>query len=265
VASFVLSAASFASPTGVLPLVTGSLTRLAQFYTTSQKTYEGVVRFGFATDTYDADGEPSCTAQSVNLQLRQVADLAARFRGVIEQMPPPFSAKKVHGVSEGSVAKLSVHRRASVPLEILVDLGGTPPFRVQPDQNSQGTNLQGTGRKNPHLPQTGIIDCRYIGSPYRPPCGEQATKALFRRNAERISPATGLASRLSDGRIRRRSRQIEIAFASSVPVYELVLIVFSHTFTVPRKRPRAHVTTVTCMARNQGGRPQIEPERRGAE
>src|SRR6202165_4469278 len=38
--------------TGVLPLVTGSLTRLAQFYTTSQKTYEGVLRFGFATDTY---------------------------------------------------------------------------------------------------------------------------------------------------------------------------------------------------------------------
>src|SRR5271166_2839966 len=44
--------------TGVLPLVTGSLTRLAQFYTASEKTYEGVIRFGFATDTYDADGEP---------------------------------------------------------------------------------------------------------------------------------------------------------------------------------------------------------------
>ncbi len=91
--------------TGVLPLVTGSLTRLAQFYTTSQKTYEGVVRFGFATDTYDADGEPSCTAQSVNLQLRQVSDLAARFRGVLEQMPPPFSAKKVHGVPAYKLAR----------------------------------------------------------------------------------------------------------------------------------------------------------------
>ena len=91
--------------TGVLPLVTGSLTRLAQFYTTSQKTYEGVVRFGFATDTYDADGEPSSTAQSVNLQLHQVADLTARFRGVIEQMPPPFSAKKVHGVPAYKLAR----------------------------------------------------------------------------------------------------------------------------------------------------------------
>src|ERR1700716_2995170 len=91
--------------TGVLPLVTGSLTRLAQFYTKSQKTYEGVVRFGFATDTYDADGEPSSLAQPVSLQLPQVTELAARFRGVIEQMPPPFSAKKVHGIPAYKLAR----------------------------------------------------------------------------------------------------------------------------------------------------------------
>ncbi len=63
------------------------------------------MRFGFATDTYDADGEPSSTAQSVNLQIRQVTDLAAPFRGVIEQMPPPFSAKKVHGVPAYKLAR----------------------------------------------------------------------------------------------------------------------------------------------------------------
>src|SRR5713226_5742117 len=44
--------------TGVLPLVTGGLTRLAQFYTTSEKTYEGTIRFGFATNSYDSDGDP---------------------------------------------------------------------------------------------------------------------------------------------------------------------------------------------------------------
>src|SRR5207237_3226657 len=61
--------------TGVLPLVIGNLTRLAQFYTDSEKIYEGVIRFGFATDTYDADGEPSGPAQAVVLsdeQLRQI-------------------------------------------------------------------------------------------------------------------------------------------------------------------------------------------------
>ena len=45
--------------TGVLPLVLGNMTRLAQFYLVSEKSYEGVIRFGFATDTYDAEGEPA--------------------------------------------------------------------------------------------------------------------------------------------------------------------------------------------------------------
>src|SRR5579864_4830549 len=77
--------------TGVLPLVIGSLTRLAQFYTSSEKTYEGTIRFGFATDTYDSDGEPTSPAQAVNLSLEQVRELATRFQGVLQQMPPPFS------------------------------------------------------------------------------------------------------------------------------------------------------------------------------
>ena len=63
--------------TGVLPLVTGTLTRLAQFYTTSEKTYEGTIRFGFATDTYDAEGEATTTPQPVSLRVEEVEALAA--------------------------------------------------------------------------------------------------------------------------------------------------------------------------------------------
>jgi tRNA pseudouridine55 synthase len=88
--------------TGVLPLVTGSLTRLAQFYISSEKTYEGVIRFGFATNTYDADGEPAHVATAApgrpELNLRELENLATRFLGHIEQTPPPFSAKKIQGV-----------------------------------------------------------------------------------------------------------------------------------------------------------------------
>ena len=91
--------------TGVLPLVTGSLTRLAQFYTASEKTYEGTIRFGFATDTYDADGEPATTPQEVHLRAEEIESLAARFRGVIEQTPPPFSAKKIKGVPAYKLAR----------------------------------------------------------------------------------------------------------------------------------------------------------------
>lgn len=99
--------------TGVLPLVIGNLTRLAQFYTTSEKTYEGVIRFGVATDTYDAEGEPLGPVQTVQVSLEQLRDLAARFRGVIEQMPPPFSAKKIHGVPAYKLAR----KHKDVPLK----------------------------------------------------------------------------------------------------------------------------------------------------
>src|SRR5881397_1537513 len=91
--------------TGVLPLVIGNLTRLAQFYTTSEKVYEGVIRFGFATDTYDADGDPATAPESVEVTLEQCRELAARFQGIIEQMPPPFSAKKIHGIPSYKLAR----------------------------------------------------------------------------------------------------------------------------------------------------------------
>jgi tRNA pseudouridine55 synthase len=91
--------------TGVLPLVTGNLTRLAQFYTASEKAYEGTIRFGFATHTYDADGESIGAAQEVHLRLEEIEALAARFRGVIEQTPPPFSAKKIKGVPAYKLAR----------------------------------------------------------------------------------------------------------------------------------------------------------------
>lgn len=91
--------------TGVLPLVTGNLTRLAQFYTASEKTYEGTIRFGFATDTYDAEGSPTQAPQAVQVSLEAAKELAQGFRGVIEQMPPPFSAKKVHGVPAYKLAR----------------------------------------------------------------------------------------------------------------------------------------------------------------
>jgi tRNA pseudouridine55 synthase len=91
--------------TGVLPLVTGSLTRLAQFYTTSEKTYEGVIRFGFATNTYDADGEPAGDPQPVTPTLAHLQQLATRFQGLIDQVPPPFSAKKIQGVPAYKLAR----------------------------------------------------------------------------------------------------------------------------------------------------------------
>jgi tRNA pseudouridine55 synthase len=93
------------SATGVLPLVAGNFTRLAQFYAHSEKTYEGTIRFGFATSTYDAEGEPTTPPQSVTIKLEEIRALAAEFQGTLQQMPPPFSAKKIAGVPAYKLAR----------------------------------------------------------------------------------------------------------------------------------------------------------------
>ena len=91
--------------TGVLPLVTGRMTRLCQFYTSSEKTYEGTIRLGLATDTYDCDGEPVGTPQGAKVTLEEVRAAATGFLGSIQQVPPPFSAKKIQGVPAYKLAR----------------------------------------------------------------------------------------------------------------------------------------------------------------
>src|SRR5262249_41653673 len=75
------------------------------FYTASEKVYEGTIRFGFSTDTYDAEGEPTAPPSAVQATLELVREHAAKFRGLIEQVPPPFSAKKVQGVPAYKLAR----------------------------------------------------------------------------------------------------------------------------------------------------------------
>jgi tRNA pseudouridine55 synthase len=102
--------------TGVLPLVLGRMTRLCQFYGASEKTYEGAIRLGVSTDTYDADGEPAGEPQLVQVTLQDVIEAAAPFIGTIEQLPPPFSAKKIHGVPAYKLAR----RKKEVELQPVV-------------------------------------------------------------------------------------------------------------------------------------------------
>lgn len=82
---------------GVLPLVIGRATRLAQFYARNDKVYEGVIHFGFSTDTYDAAGEPTWPETAVSLSVADVEAALAPFRGEFAQTPPAVSAKKIAG------------------------------------------------------------------------------------------------------------------------------------------------------------------------
>ena len=91
--------------TGVLPLLLGKYTRLAQFFSDSDKHYTGTIRFGFATDTFDAEGEPQSAPMPLALTLDQLRLFAERFHGVIDQVPPVFSAKKIGGVPAHKLAR----------------------------------------------------------------------------------------------------------------------------------------------------------------
>ncbi len=83
--------------TGVLPLLLGKFTRLAQYFSAAEKSYTGTIRFGFVTDTYDAEGEPAGPDCNPTLTLDHVRVAASRFHGEMQQMPPPYSAKKIAG------------------------------------------------------------------------------------------------------------------------------------------------------------------------
>jgi tRNA pseudouridine55 synthase len=98
--------------TGVLPLLLGKFTRLAQYFSATEKSYCGSIRFGFATDTYDADGDPLGEQTRPVLTLEVIRAAAARFHGEMDQMPPPYSAKKVAGIPAYKLA------RAGKPVEL---------------------------------------------------------------------------------------------------------------------------------------------------
>src|SRR3982750_4816763 len=91
--------------TGVLPLIIGRATRLAQFFVRNDKVYEGVIRFGYATDTYDREGAPAGPDTEPTLSREEIDAALDRFRGEIDQAPPPISAKKIGGVAAYKLAR----------------------------------------------------------------------------------------------------------------------------------------------------------------
>jgi len=91
--------------TGVLPLLLGRYTRLAQFFGQADKHYTGHIRFGFATDSFDADGVPASEPLPLNHTLEQLRTLSRKFHGELDQLPPVFSAKKINGVAAHKLAR----------------------------------------------------------------------------------------------------------------------------------------------------------------
>src|SRR5260370_27490506 len=90
---------------GVLPLVVGRATRLAQFYMKSSKKYDALLRFGYSTYTYDRDGEPTSDNTEPVLDHGVLLELFEEFQGLVMQTPPPSSATKIRGTPPYQLAR----------------------------------------------------------------------------------------------------------------------------------------------------------------
>ena len=123
--------------TGVLPVMTGQATRLARYFEKSEKAYEAMIRFGFATTTYDREGEPLAPPVDVTITAEQIEACLAPIRGEIDQMPPPISAKKIGGVPayklarKNQPAELSPVRVSIYELTLLSAEGARARLRVR--------------------------------------------------------------------------------------------------------------------------------------
>ena len=94
--------------TGVLPLLIGRATRLAQFFSTGEKKYEAQIRFGWATDTYDRDGKAISEPVTPHFTRAELEAALAACRGTFLQTPPPFSAKKIAGTPAYRLARKNI-------------------------------------------------------------------------------------------------------------------------------------------------------------
>jgi tRNA pseudouridine55 synthase len=94
--------------TGLLIIVLGRGTKLSEKLMSDDKVYEGDIKFGETTDSYDADGEVTATAPVPPLTLEQLNEAAASFIGDLQQIPPMVSAKKQGGVALYKLARKGI-------------------------------------------------------------------------------------------------------------------------------------------------------------
>jgi tRNA pseudouridine55 synthase len=136
--------------TGLLPIMIGEATKLAPFLQEGEKEYAGIIRLGAETDTLDPTGTVVRTAAVPALEAVRLAEVAARFTGVIEQAPPVFSALKRGGLRLYELARrgVEVAPPAARQVEVrLLELAATAEdslrFRVR---CSSGTYVRSLAR-----------------------------------------------------------------------------------------------------------------------
>ncbi|OGO42487.1 MAG: tRNA pseudouridine(55) synthase TruB, partial [Chloroflexi bacterium RBG_16_57_9] len=131
--------------TGVLLVCIGSATRIIEHLQAHPKTYRADIRLGMATDTYDAEGQVTYESPSFNVDRDQVEEALAGFRGIIQQVPPMYSALKRDGrpLYELARAGIEVEREPRTVEIFRLEITHWAPPVVQVEvQCSKGTYIR---------------------------------------------------------------------------------------------------------------------------
>jgi len=116
---------------GVLPVCVGGGTRVVEYLAEADKAYRAEIELGVTTDSYDASGNVTCCQDSSAISREQVESALSAFRGVIEQVPPMYSAVKYQGKRLYQLARQGIEvARKSRPVRIdrLEIIGWQPPL-----------------------------------------------------------------------------------------------------------------------------------------
>ncbi|MBD3413738.1 MAG: tRNA pseudouridine(55) synthase TruB [Candidatus Aminicenantes bacterium] len=104
--------------TGLMIIGVGRATKLFPFYAKMTKVYNGQMELGYSTDTYDAEGNPTSEKSKAFPSEQRVREIIKTFEGDVNQIPPPYSAKKFKG------KPLYKHARENNPIQL-------PPQKVK--------------------------------------------------------------------------------------------------------------------------------------
>ena len=131
--------------TGVLLLCLGQATRVAEYLMAGRKRYRAVVRLGVSTDTYDADGTITQSVETFSLPRDQIAAALAAFQGVIQQVPPPYSAIRRNGQRLYTLARRGIAVQTpprAVEIDALEVVAWEPPHLTFDVTCSPGTYVR---------------------------------------------------------------------------------------------------------------------------
>jgi tRNA pseudouridine55 synthase len=131
--------------TGVLPIALGQGTRVIEFLTEATKTYRAQIELGIVTDTYDAQGKVTATHDPSLVTREQLERALAPFRGLIQQLPPMYSAARYRGrhLYELARAGIEVERRRKTARVLRLELlEWQPPLVTVEVECGKGTYIR---------------------------------------------------------------------------------------------------------------------------